>query len=193
MVEMVGWYRDGNGEDAEDDLEGSQDVGGILKGKAAAEVRTTSKHLSCIWVLRGFLQSGTILYFLSFWNVFVKFSPDQGTCRQAGNQFCLTLVTAWLIFKFCPTNWRWCKEESWWWWWGGVSNNSWDQRGMVGWLLAKRNKKGINLEELLAGLLTVGLVVMMMMMMMSMTTILENDYDCQDRVKEIVSHWGYWF
>ena len=54
---------------------------------------------------------------------------------------------------------------------------------MVGWLLAKRNKKGINLEELLAGLLTVGLVVMMMMMMM-MTAILENDYDCQDRVKE---------
>ena len=54
---------------------------------------------------------------------------------------------------------------------------------MVGWLLAKRNKKGINLEELLAGLLTVGLVVMMMMMM-SMTTILVNDYDCQDRVKE---------
>ena len=37
---------------------------------------------------------------------------------------------------------------------------------MVGWLLAKRNKKGINLEELLAGLLTVGLVVMMMMTMM---------------------------
>ena len=33
---------------------------------------------------------------------------------------------------------------------------------MVGWLLAKRNKKGINLEELLAGLLTVGLKVMMM-------------------------------
>ena len=33
---------------------------------------------------------------------------------------------------------------------------------MVGWLLAKRNKKGINLEELLAGLLTVGLLVMMM-------------------------------
>ena len=62
---------------------------------------------------------------------------------------------------------------------------------MVGWLLAKRNKKGINLEELLAGLLTVGLVVMMMMMM-SMTTILENDCDCQDRVKEIVSHRGYW-
>ena len=54
---------------------------------------------------------------------------------------------------------------------------------MVGWLLAKRNKKGINLEELLAGLLTVGLVVTMMVMM-SMTTILENDYDCQDRVKE---------
>ena len=62
---------------------------------------------------------------------------------------------------------------------------------MVGWLLAKRNKKGINLEELLAGLLTVGLVVMMRMMM-SMTTILVNDYDCQDRVKEIVSHRGYW-
>ena len=45
---------------------------------------------------------------------------------------------------------------------------------MVGWLLAKRNKKGINLEELLAGLLTVGLVVMMRMMM-CMTTILDND------------------
>ena len=29
-------------------------------------------------------------------------------------------------------------------------------------MLAKRNKKGINLEELLAGLLTVGLLVMMM-------------------------------
>ena len=29
-------------------------------------------------------------------------------------------------------------------------------------MLAKRNKKGINLEELLAGLLTVGLLVTMM-------------------------------
>ena len=30
-------YRGGDGEDAEDDLEGCKEVGGILQGKAAAE------------------------------------------------------------------------------------------------------------------------------------------------------------
>ena len=43
---------------------------------------------------------------------------------------------------------------------------------MVGWLLAKRNKKGINLEELLAGLLTVSLKVMMMVVDMMMMIIM---------------------
>ena len=47
-------------------------------------------------------------------------------------------------------------------------NNSWDQRGLVAWLVAKRNKKGINLEELLAGLLTVGLLVTMMVLIIIM-------------------------
>ena len=35
-------------------------------------------------------------------------------------------------------------------------------------MLAKRNKKGINLEELLAGLLTVGLLVTMMVLIIIM-------------------------
>ena len=35
-------YRSGDGEDAEDDLEASKEVGGKLEGKAAAEDRTPS-------------------------------------------------------------------------------------------------------------------------------------------------------
>ena len=43
-------------------------------------------------------------------------------------------------------------------------NNSWDQQGLVTRLLAKRNKKRINLEELLAGLSTADLDIIVIIM-----------------------------
>ena len=44
-------------------------------------------------------------------------------------------------------------------------NNSWDQQGLVTRLLAKRNKKRINLEELLAGLSTADLDIVVIIIM----------------------------
>ena len=49
-------------------------------------------------------------------------------------------------------------------------------------MLAKRNKKGINLEELLAGLLTVGLKVMMMVVDMMIMIIITIYQDIADRI-----------
>ena len=45
-------------------------------------------------------------------------------------------------------------------------NNSWDQQGLVARLLAKRNKKRINLEELLAGLSTADLDIIVIIMIL---------------------------
>ena len=45
-------------------------------------------------------------------------------------------------------------------------NNSWDQQGLVARLLAKRNKKRINLEELLAGLSTPDLDIIVIIMIL---------------------------
>ena len=45
-------------------------------------------------------------------------------------------------------------------------NNSWDQQGLVARLLAKRNKKRINLEELLARLLTADLDIIVIIMIL---------------------------